>query len=194
MTAPPELVLASGSPHRRKLLDRLGLAYAVVVPEADETPGGGESATDLVRRLARAKAEAVARGHSGAVVIGGDQVAECDNRILGKPGDRAAAIEQLAFLSGREVAYRNGLAVVLPGGDVREDLLTIRVRMRRLTVAEIERYLERERPYDCAGSLKSEGYGITLVEAIESDDPSALVGLSLIRLCRLLREAGFELP
>lgn len=190
----PELILASGSRHRRKLLERLGLTFQVIAPEIDETARPGEAAGDLVRRLALSKAETVAATRTGAVVIGADQVAECGQQVLGKPGDRDTAAKQLHELSGRRVRYRNGLAVITPDGNVDVETYTIRVRMRTLDGGAIDRYLDREKPYDCAGSLKSESYGITLVETIESDDPTALVGLSLIRLCALLRKAGYPLP
>lgn len=193
MNAGPALVLASTSRYRRELLERLGLPFACERPEVDETPEAGEPPARLVERLARAKAEAVAGRHPRACVIGSDQVADLDGTPLGKPGDAGAAVAQLLAMSGREVAFRTAVAVVAPGiARVATDVTV--VRFRRLHRDEVARYVDRERPLDCAGSFKSEGLGIALFDAIETRDPTALVGLPLIATAGLLREAGFALP
>ncbi|KGM57537.1 septum formation inhibitor Maf [Lysobacter arseniciresistens ZS79] len=187
------LVLASTSPYRRELLARLGIAFDTARPEVDETPLPGESPTDLACRLAVAKAAAVAAG-GDAWVIGSDQVAELDGRALGKPGSRERAIGQLQSMSGRAVEFRTGVCVAGGDGVPRFSLDTTVVRFRTLGDDEIARYVDAEQPFDCAGSFKSEGLGITLFEAIETRDPTALVGLPLIETARLLRAAGFTLP
>lgn len=188
------LILASTSPYRRDLLARLRLPFATARPQVDETPGVDEAPDALALRLARCKAEAVAAAQAGAWVIGSDQVAACDGRSLGKPGSRAAAIAQLQAMSGRDVLFHTAVAVLRDRAPARLHLDTTRVRFRALSPAEIERYVDAEQPWDCAGSFKSEGLGITLFDAIHSDDPSALIGLPLIATARLLREAGFALP
>jgi septum formation protein len=185
------LVLGSTSVYRRELLSRLRLDFSVVPPEVDETPRAGEAPATLARRLAAAKAEAVARLHPGAVVIGSDQVADLDGEPLGKPGNHANAVAQLRKMSGRTVVFQTALSVVcVDDGFAQHDLAPVRVRFRSLDLPEIEAYLRAEQPYDCAGSAKSEGLGIALLESIDSDDPTALVGLPLIRTCRMLRAAG----
>jgi len=189
----PALVLASTSAYRRELLARLGLPFETVRPEVDETPRAGEPPDALALRLAAAKARAVAALHPGARVIGSDQVADFDGRPLGKPGGREAAIAQLAAMSGRAVAFRTAVAVA-SGDGVATALDTTLVRFRALAAAEIERYVDAEQPFDCAGSFKSEGLGITLFDAIEGTDPTALVGLPLIATSRLLRDTGLALP
>jgi septum formation protein len=185
------LVLGSTSAYRRELLSRLRLPFRVEPPHVDETPRPGEAPAELARRLAAAKAEAVARRHPGAVVIGSDQVADLDGEPLGKPGNHANAVAQLTRMSGRTVVFQTALSVVcMDTGFAQHDLAPVRVRFRPLGAAEIEAYLQAEQPYDCAGSARSEGLGIALLESIESDDPTALVGLPLIRTCRMLRAAG----
>lgn len=185
------LILASTSPYRRALLERLGLPFEVCRPDVDETPTGGESPEALVRRLAVAKAQAAATVFAEGLAIGSDQVATFDGRSLGKPGDHAHAVAQLRSVSGQTVEFLTAVAVVdLADGREAGDLAVTRVRFRDLTDAAIESYLAHEPAYDCAGSFKSEGLGITLVEVIEDDDPTALVGLPLIRLCQLLRGFG----
>lgn len=187
------LILASTSPYRRELLQRLRLPFETARPEIDETPLRGESPGQLVRRLARAKADAVAARHPGAWVIGSDQAADLDSRILGKPGGREAALAQLAAMGGRSVQFHT--AVCLRRGDHELSAVdTTRVRFRALAAAEIERYVDAEQPFDCAGSFKCEGLGIALFEAIETHDPTALVGLPLIALAGLLRQAGYAVP
>ena len=187
------LILASTSPYRRELLGRLRLPFDVARPEVDETPAPGESPASLALRLARAKAAAIAATAPDAWVIGSDQVADLDGRPLGKSGDRATAIAQLEAMSARAIVFRT--AVSVRRGDVAHDAVdSTRVRFRPLTHAEIERYVDAELPFDCAGSFKSEGLGIALFDAIESSDPTALIGLPMIATARLLRAAGFALP
>lgn len=188
------LVLASTSVYRRELLDRLRLPFDTARPETDETPLPGEAPAALACRLARAKAEAVAARDPQAWVIGSDQVAELDGVPLGKPGGREGAIAQLTSMSGRAVVFRTGLCVLRAGDAPHMHLDTTTVRFRDLAADEIARYVEAERPFDCAGSFKSEGLGIALFDAIESRDPTALVGLPLIATARLLRLAGFRTP
>lgn len=191
--APPPVILASTSRYRRELLQRLRLPFSVVSPEVDETPQAGEVPLELARRLARAKAEAVARLHPGAVVIGSDQVADLDGQAIGKPHTHERAVAQLQAMSGRTLVFQTALAVVRSDtGFTRVECVPSRVRVRPLQREEIEAYLRAEQPYDCAGSAKSEGLGIALLEAIESDDPTALIGLPLIRTAALLREAGCD--
>ncbi len=185
------LVLGSTSVYRRELLSRLRLPFEVEPPQVDETPRAGEPPAELARRLAAAKAAAVADRHPAAVVIGSDQVADLDGEPLGKPGSHANAVAQLRRMSGRTVVFQTALTVMCrETGFAQHDLAPVRVRFRALQDEEIEAYLRAEQPYDCAGSAKSEGLGIALLEAIDSDDPTALVGLPLIRTCRMLRAAG----
>ena len=189
-----QLILASTSPYRRELLSRLRLPFDVVAPEVDETPLARELPRDLANRLALAKARAVARQHPHAVVIGSDQVADLDGEPLGKPGTHDRAVAQLQRMRGKTVVFQTALAVVcLDSGFEQLDLAPVSVRFRDLTDAEIEPYLQAEKPYDCAGSAKSEGLGIALLESIDSDDPTALVGLPLIRTCRMIRAAGIHI-
>ncbi|MGA9852302.1 MAG: Maf family nucleotide pyrophosphatase [Gammaproteobacteria bacterium] len=190
-----QIILASTSAYRRRLLERLGLTFICEPPQVDEKPQNGETPQALVRRLARAKAQAVSAQYPDSVVIGSDQVAALDGAIIGKPGNHACALAQLTALSGRRVFFFTGLCVL----DTRtqhcqEHLDQTCVRFRSLSATEIERYLKVEQPYNCAGSFKSEGLGISLFEAIESEDPTALVGMPLIALCHFLREAGVVLP
>lgn len=189
--APPPLVLGSTSRYRRELLERLRLPFDVAAPQVDETPAPGEAPRELALRLALAKARAVAALRPEAVVIGSDQVADLEGQPIGKPGTHERAVEQLRRMSGRSVVFHTAVAVVRPvTGFERVDLAPVTVRFRTLDDREIEACLRAEQPYDCAGSAKSEGLGIALLEAIESDDPTALVGLPLIRTCALLRAAG----
>jgi septum formation protein len=193
MTNPPPLILASTSAYRRELLQRLRQPFEAVPPGVDEAALPGETPRELALRLALAKAQAVAARHPAAVVIGSDQVAELDGQAIGKPGTHAKAVAQLRLMSGREVVFHTALAVVrADAGFAKTDLAAVRVRFRRLEEAAIERYLRAEQPYDCAGSAKSEGLGVALLSAIDSDDPTALVGLPLIRCCALMREAGLD--
>ena len=190
----PRLILASTSSYRRELLARLRLPFDIVRPDTDETALPGETPLALVQRLAEAKAAAVAALHPQAWVIGSDQVAELDGQTLGKPGGREAAIAQLTAMSGRAVRFRTGVCLSRAGTASRGALDTTTVRFRALDADEIARYVDAEQPYDCAGSFKSEGLGIVLFEAIESQDPTALIGLPMIATARLLRDAGFGLP
>ena len=185
------LVLASTSRYRKALLDRLELPFAVAAPGADETAFPGESPAATAIRLAEAKARAVAGSFPDALIIGSDQVADCDGDPVGKPGDHRRATAQLARLSGRTVVFHTGLALLdTRSGQLQTALIDVRSRFRALSAAEIESYLRREQPYDCAGSVRSEALGIALFEAIDSDDPTALIGLPLIRLTTMLRAAG----
>ena len=189
------LVLGSTSRYRRELLQCLGLPFTVAAPDVDETPLQGEAPRALALRLALAKAHAVAAQHPDAVVIGSDQVADLRGQPLGKPGTHERASAQLQRMSGETVIFQTAVAVVCAAtGFEQVDLAPVEVRFRTLTGDEIERYLHAEQPYDCAGSAKSEGLGISLLDAILSDDPPALVGLPLIRTCRMLRAAGLTLP
>ena len=188
------VILGSTSRYRRGLMERLHLPFEVQSPEVDETPLPGEAPAALANRLALAKALAVARRFPDAVVIGSDQVADLDGEALGKPGDHARAVAQLQRMRGHTVVFQTALAVVCEAtGFAQQDLAPVRVVFRDLSDAAIEQYLRIEEPYDCAGSAKSEGLGIALLESIDSDDPTALVGLPLIRTCRLLRVAGVAL-
>ena len=188
------LVLGSTSRYRRELMQRLCIPFDVAAPDVDETPQDGESPHDLACRLALAKARAVAALHPDAVVIGSDQVADLDGEPLGKPGTHERAVAQLQRMRGRTVVFQTAVAVVCQDtGFAQTDLAAVRVVFRNLSDAEIETYLRTEQPYDCAGSAKSEGLGIALLESIDNDDPTALVGLPLIRTCRMLRAAGLPI-
>jgi septum formation protein len=189
-----KIILASGSPYRRELLERLGLAFESWSPDLNETPGDGERPRDTATRLARAKAETAGRCHADAWIIGSDQVAELEGQPIGKPGSLEKARAQLAAMSGRAVHFHTALCLLSPSGSRREDLVTTEVAFRRLSDAEITRYLAREPALDCAGSAKSEGLGIALLERLSGDDPTALVGLPLIALAAMLRAEGFEVP
>lgn len=189
----PVLVLASTSRYRRELLMRLRLPFEIDAPAVDETPLRGEAPADLACRLAVAKAREVASRRPDAVVIGSDQVADLDGEPIGKPGTHERALAQLQRMSGRAVVFQTAVAVVRAcTGFEQVRLAPVQVRFRRLDAAEIEHYLRVEQPYDCAGSAKCETLGIALLEAIHSDDPTALVGLPLIRTSDLLRQAGLD--
>jgi septum formation protein len=193
MPTPPRLILASTSRYRRELLERLRLPFEAMSPETDETPLPGESPARLAGRLALAKARALATRHPDAVVIGADQVADVDGSAIGKPGTHERAVEQLRAMSGRTIVFQTALAVVRESiGFAELRCVQVSVRFRTLDDDEIEFYLRTERPYDCAGSAKCETLGIALLEAIDSDDPTALVGLPLIRTAQLLRAAGLD--
>lgn len=189
-----KLVLGSTSVYRRELLARLRLPFIVAAPDVDETPLPGEAPATLARRLALAKARAVADLHPDCIVIGSDQVADLHGQPLGKPGTHDRAVAQLQAMRGQTVIFQTAVVVVCKAsGFAQQDLAPVRVQFRDLGDAEIEQYLRAETPYDCAGSAKSEGLGISLLEAINNDDPTALVGLPLIRTCRMLRAAGLNL-
>ncbi|HEY9208565.1 MAG TPA: Maf family nucleotide pyrophosphatase [Acidovorax sp.] len=189
------LVLGSTSRYRHGLLSRLNLPFTVTAPDVDESPLAGETPRALALRLALAKAHAVARQHPQAVVIGSDQVADLGGHPLGKPDTHERAVAQLRQMRGQTVIFQTAVAVVCAAtGFEQVDLAPVEVSFRSLSDDEIERYLRAEEPYDCAGSAKSEGLGIALLDAIVNDDPTALIGLPLIRTCRMLRAAGLVLP
>jgi septum formation protein len=190
----PRLVLASTSPYRRDLLARLRLPFEVAAPGVDEAALAGENARDTALRLAQAKARAVAPKFPQALVIGSDQVAALGGEHLGKPGDHDSAVAQLKAMRGRTVLFHTALALLNSGsGALQTAEVPTEVRFRDYSDAEIERYLEIERPYDCAGSAKIEGLGIVLVERVRGDDPSALIGLPLMRLSAMLKSEGVAL-
>lgn len=196
MTPPTtrSIILASTSPYRRELLGRLRIRFDVAAPAVDETPMAAERPQQLACRLAMAKARAVAALFPQAIVIGSDQVADLDGACIGKPLVHDVAKAQLRRMSGQLVTFQTAVAVVCRESKFGQmDLAQVRVRFRPLEDAEIEAYLQAEQPYDCAGSAKSEGLGITLLDAIDNDDPTALIGLPLIRTCRMLRAAGAQL-
>lgn len=194
--APALLILASTSVYRRSLLERLQIPFRCVAPDTDETARDGESPEALVRRLSLAKAEAVGAIHPDALIIGGDQVAVGpDGAILGKPGTVERACAQLARLSGQSVRFLSGLCLLdARTGHSQVEVIVTTVRFRVLDAATIRRYVERDRPLDCAGALRSEALGIALCEGIDSNDPTALMGLPLIRLAAMLRSVGYALP
>ena len=189
----PKLILGSTSPYRRELLARLRIPFEVAAPDVAETALDFETPRQLACRLAMAKAQTVAAQFPACVVIGADQVAELDGQALGKPGTHARALAQLRQMSGKTVIFQTAVAVVChETGFAQSELAQVAVRFRTLTDREIEVYLLAETPYDCAGSAKSEGLGIALLEAIDNDDPTALVGLPLIRTCRMIAAAGIK--
>ena len=189
-----KLILGSTSVYRRELLSRLRIPFDVVSPEVDETPHPSETPQQLACRLAMAKARAVAARHPASVVIGSDQVADLDGEPMGKPHTHDRAVEQLRRMRGKAVIFQTAVAVVCQEIKFAQmDLAQVKVTFRDLSDAEIEAYLLAETPYDCAGSAKSEGLGIAILESIDNDDPTALVGLPLIRTCRMLRAAGLVL-
>jgi septum formation protein len=193
-TSRPPLVLASTSPFRRELLQRLGLPFETSAPDVDETPRPAETPAALVLRLAEMKARAVGAARNG-LIIGSDQVASTGIDILGKPGTHEKAAAQLAFLSGKRVSFHTGLCLLNSASDeLQLDVVPFYVQFRPLAEAQIERYLAAEQPYNCAGSFKSEGLGITLFERMEGEDPTALIGLPLIRLTTMLANVGVVLP
>jgi len=189
------LVLASSSPYRRQLLQRLGLDFQSRSPAIDESHKEGETAEDLVTRLALEKARCMTKVYPDAVIIGSDQVAILADEILTKPGDHDRAVTQLEKLSGNEVRFLTGVCVLnAASGREYSDIVPCYVSFRTLKEEEIERYLLAEKPYDCAGSFKSEGLGVSLLQSMRADDPTALIGLPLIRLAGMLREEGFNVP
>lgn len=190
-TYQPPLVLASTSPYRHALLTRLGLTFTTASPDVDEIRRPDEPPQVLVLRLAEAKARAVVQAHPEALIIGSDQVACLDNIVLGKPHDRDAAIDQLERASGRTVLFQTGLCLLdARSGQAQTLVEPFLVHFRHLTRLQIEGYLDREQPYDCAGSFKSEGLGIALFERLEGEDPNTLIGLPMIRLISLLESGG----
>ena len=190
----PTLILASSSPYRSKLLDRLHIPFEITKPDIDETPRAGELPEQLVQRLAVSKAQTVARVRPGTLVIGADQVAVHDGTIVGKPRDHQQAIAQLRQASGKKTTLITGLALVhADSGRIQNAVIPFSVVFRRLRAAQIESYLQKEQPYDCTGSVKAEGLGVALLERFEGEDPSALIGLPLIRLVRMLENEGVKL-
>jgi len=190
-----QIVLASTSRYRRELLARLHLPFLVAPPSVDEAHRPGESPRAAALRLAQEKARAVAARHPGALVIGSDQVAELEGTPIGKPGEFAAALEQLERMAGREVWFHTALAVLdVPSGEIQVDDVPTRVRFRSLPRTTLEAYLRLDSPFDCAGAAKIEAAGIALVESVESNDPTALIGLPLIRLTTMLTSRGIEVP
>lgn len=189
-----EVTLASTSPFRRELLERLAIPFLTAAPDVDETPQTNETAEALVRRLSEDKARAIAASHQG-LIIGSDQVATTGNNILGKPGTHKRAFDQLQALSGQRITFQTGLCLLNTETDEAQvDVVPFIVKFRQLGDDQIERYLQQEQPYNCAGSFKSEGLGITLFEYMEGADPTALIGLPLIRLTSMLAQAGVVLP
>lgn len=190
----PVLVLASTSPYRRELLTRLGIPFEVAAPDVDETPHAGEGPADTALRLAQEKARALAHRYPGALIIGSDQVATLDNLQIGKPGNHERAVAQLQLMRGRTVIFHTALALY----DSRNDSVQVKdvqteVDFRQLSDEFIEAYLQKEQPYNCAGSAKSEGLGIVLMSAMRGTDPNALIGLPLIELVSMLQHAGFRI-
>lgn len=187
----PLIVLASSSPWRRELLGRLGLPFEVVSPDVDESPLPGESPPMLVARLATAKARAAASRFPAALIIGSDQVAVQNDEIVGKPLTHDRAVEQLRAASGKAVTLYTGLVLLnAVSGNMQSEVVPYRVHFRKLNESQIENYLRKEQPYQCAGSVRSEGLGVALIERHEGDDPAALIGLPLIRLVRMLENEG----
>lgn len=186
-----QIVLASTSPFRKSVLEKLGLAFDCHAPEVDETPQAGETPAQLVERLSIAKAQAVAAHYKQGFIIGSDQVAVIDDDILGKPGNHENAVAQLERASGKTVTFLTGLALVnVESGSIQAEVVPFKVVFRQLTRQQIVNYLNAEQPYNCAGSFKSEGLGIAMFERLEGDDPNTLIGLPLIRLIRMLEKEG----
>ena len=195
VSSPPPLILASGSRYRAELLGRLRLPFSQSSPDVDESARPGEDGATLAQRLALAKAQAIAARMPDAWVIGSDQVAVCEDRLIGKPGNRAGAVEQLRWMSGRTVHFLTAVALLQQSsGSLYRELDSTLVRFRPLAPEEIERYVDAEPSFDCAGSAKIEGLGISLCEEVQSRDPTALIGLPLIVTAQLLRHAGLTLP
>ena len=194
-SASPQLILASTSQYRRTLLERLQVPFQTASPQVDETPQQGETGAECAARLSRLKAQAVADRHPQALIIGSDQVAECDGRRLDKPGNLQGATAQLAWASGKQALFSTAVTLLnSESGREQTRVVPTTVRFRRISEAEIERYLRQEAAVDCAGSAKAEGLGIALLDEIESTDPTALIGLPLIALCTMLREENVVIP
>ena len=191
MAQPRRLVLASTSPYRKALLERLGLAFEVAAPHVDERPLHGEAPRETALRLSGLKAQAVRAAHRDALIIGSDQVALSEGRLLGKPGDHVSALRQLRALSGRVAEFHTAVTLLdAASSQSQSRIVPCRVQFRALDDQRIESYLRREQPYDCAGSAKIEGLGIALVARIDTEDPSSLIGLPLIALTEMLERAG----
>jgi len=188
------LILASSSPYRRSLLERLMLPFEIIAPDIDEAAKAGEDAVTLVERLAVEKAQAVAKGNTDALIIGSDQVAVHGDEIVGKPRDHTHAVEQLRAASGQEITLHTGLALINGNsGRIQSTVVPYTVKFKKLNDRQIQRYLEKERPYGCSGSLRADGLGIVLLERFAGDDPNALIGLPLIALTEMLQNEGVDL-
>ena len=195
MDNPRHLILASGSRYRKELLGRLGLAFEVAVPNVDESPRSGEAPADTALRLAVLKARAREKDHAGALIIGSDQVASCGGRRFDKPGNHENARRQLLELSGKTAQFDTAVALLdTRNAGLQTRVVPCRVTFRMLGEDLIERYLQKEKPYDCAGAAKAEGLGIALIARIETDDPTSLIGLPLMALSEMLRKAGLSVP
>lgn len=189
-----QIILGSTSPYRKELLRRLGLTFESAAPDIDETRLADEIPQALVARLAEEKAKAVAGNYADALIIGSDQVAVLNNEVLGKPGNHKKAVAQLEKASGETVAFYTGLCLYNTSTKkLQVDVIPFNVVFRKLSRNQIENYLKTEQPYNCAGSFKSEGLGVALFERLEGEDPSALIGLPLIRLCRMLEQEGVKI-
>ena len=190
-----KIILASSSPYRKELLKRLDIAFTTVSPEVNERYFQDELISDYVLRLAKTKAESIVSKSDSSLIIAADQALQCDKKILGKPGNYNKAKEQLIFMSNRSLTFYTGLCLINTETKIiEEDVVSFRVDFRKLTESEIENYLVKEKPYDCVGSFKSEKLGISLLKKMNGDDPTALIGLPLIRLCKMLRNQGVNIP
>ena len=190
-----KIILASSSPYRKELLKRLDITFTTVSPEVNERYFQDELISDYVLRLAKTKAESIVSKNDNSLIIAADQALQCDKKILGKPGNYNKAKEQLIFMSNRSLTFYTGLCLINTKTKIiEEDVVSFRVDFRKLTESEIKNYLVKEKPYDCTGSFKSEKLGISLVKKMNGDDPTALIGLPLIRLCEMLRNQGVDIP
>ena len=190
-----KIILASSSPYRKELLKRLDITFTTVSPEVNERYFQDELISDYVLRLAKTKAESIVPKNNNSLIIAADQALQCDKKILGKPGNYNKAKEQLIFMSNRSLTFYTGLCLINTETKIiEEDVVSFRVDFRKLTESEIENYLVKEKPYDCVGSFKSEKLGISLLKKMDGDDPTALIGLPLIRLCKMLRNQGVDIP
>jgi len=190
-----KIILASSSPYRKELLKRLDITFTTVSPEVNERYFQDELISDYVLRLAKTKAESIVSKNDNSLIIAADQALQCDKKILGKPGNYNKAKEQLIFMSNRSLTFYTGLCLINTETKIiEEDVVSFRVDFRKLTEPEIENYLVKEKPYDCVGSFKSEKLGISLLKKMNGDDPTALIGLPLIRLCKMLRNQGVYIP
>ena len=190
-----KIILASSSPYRKELLKRLDITFTTVSPEVNERYFQDELISDYVLRLAKTKAESIVSKNNNSLIIAADQALQCDKKILGKPGNYNKAKEQLIFMSNRSLTFYTGLCLINTKTKIiEEDVVSFRVDFRKLTESEIENYLVKEKPYDCVGSFKSEKLGISLLKKMNGDDPTALIGLPLIRLCKMLRNQGVDIP
>lgn len=190
-----KIILASSSPYRKELLKRLDITFTTISPEVNERYFQDELISDYVLRLAKTKAESIVSKNDSSLIIAADQALQCDKKILGKPGNYNKAKEQLIFMSNRSLTFYTGLCLINTETKIiEEDVVSFRVEFRKLTESEIENYLVKEKPYDCVGSFKSEKLGISLLKKMDGDDPTALIGLPLIRLCKMLRNQGVDIP